>query len=404
MSDASEKPAGLRIALIAPPMLPVPPPSYAGTERVIAALADALRARGHDITIYAPGDSTWDGRLVPTVENSLWKSGYQGDIGNYMHVAVAKAWADHERFDVIHAHVETFGFLFARHCPTPVLTTLHGRLDAWGIPELLVEFDDIPLVAISESQRRWQPEANWVATIHHGLPLEHMPFGAEPGDYLALVGRVTPEKGIAEAIELAESAGLTLRLAAKVHDEHEVELFDELVKPAVSRGVVDFLGEVGPLERDPLYAGALATVMLGAWPEPFGLVAIESLATGTPVIGRRAGALTETIEHGVDGFLVDDLTEAKLALERVGELDRTEIRRRALERFTPDRMAAEYESVYREMLRIRPDRMHRRAARAFLDAIGPARPSGGPPGSAGGSTDPSGGSTRSVSEPAGSAG
>jgi glycosyltransferase involved in cell wall biosynthesis len=348
--DASRSSGGLRIALVAPPMLPVPPPSYAGTERIVAALADALRDRGHAVTLFAPGDSEWHGEIVPTIDNSLWRSGYSGDVSNYVHMTVATAWRESGRFDIMHSHVETLGFLFARHCPTPVISTLHGRLDAWGVPELLNEFRDIPLVAISESQRRWNEDANWVATIHHGLPLEEMPFGAEPGDYLALVGRVTAEKGIEEAIELARSAGIGLRMAAKVHDDHEKTMFEEVVQPAVDEGVVEFLGEVGPLERDPLLAGARATVMLGAWPEPFGLVAIESLATGTPVIARRAGALTETIEHGVDGFLVDDLTEARLALDRADELDRAEIRRRAIERFSPDRMAADYERVYRSIL------------------------------------------------------
>jgi len=338
-------------------MLPVPPPTYAGTERVVAALGDALLRRGHRVTLFAPGDSEFAGELVPTIENSLWRSDYKGDVSAYIQVSVAAAWAAHAQFDIIHSHIETLGLLFARYCPTPVVSTFHGRLDASGVPELLAAFHDVPLVAISESQRRWQPEANWVATIHHGLPLEHMPFGPIPGDYLAFVGRVTPEKGIADAVELARSAGLRLRLAAKVYDPHEVAHFDEVVKPAVDEGVVEFLGEVGPLERDPLYAGALATVMLGAWPEPFGLVAIESLATGTPVIARRAGALTETIEHGVDGFLVDDLTEAKLALERVAELDRAEIRRRALVRFSPDRMAADYERVYEDVLRSRSQRV-----------------------------------------------
>jgi glycosyltransferase involved in cell wall biosynthesis len=366
--DSPRGSGGLRIALVAPPMLPVPPPTYAGTERVVAALADALVARGHDVTLFAPGDSTWDGELVATIDNSLWRSGFTGDITNYMTVSVAKAWAQHDRFDVMHSHVETLGFLFARHCPTPVLSTLHGRLDTWGIPELLEHFSEIPLVAISESQRRWQPDANWVATIHHGLPLEHMPFGAEPGAYLAFVGRIAPEKGVDDAIALAEATGMPLRIAAKVHDPPEVELFEELVKPALGKGGIEFLGELGPLERDPLYAGALATVMLGAWPEPFGLVAIESLATGTPVIARRAGALTETIEHGVDGFLVDDLTEAQLAVERVAQLDRTEIRRRAIERFTPDRMAAAYEEAYRALLESRSARPDRRTARAMLEA------------------------------------
>ncbi len=332
-------------------MLPVPPPTYAGTERVVAALGDELLARGHAVTLFAAGDSSFDGELVPILPQSLWSQDYRGDVSSYINVGLAKVWARHDDFDIIHSHVETLGFLFARYCPTPVMTTLHGRLDVSGIPELLAEFDDIPLVAISESQRRWGEAANWVATIHHGLPLETMPFSARAGDYLAFVGRITPEKGIAECIELARRAQLPLKIAAKVYDEHEKAHFAEVVEPAIEEGVVDFLGELGQLERDPLYAGARATLMLGAWPEPFGLVAIESMATGTPVIGRRAGALTETIEHGVDGFLIDDLTEAELAVDKLLELDRTQIRQRAIERFSPARMTDEYEVAYRQLLR-----------------------------------------------------
>ena len=340
----------LRIALVSPPMLPVPPPTYAGTERVVAALGDELVARGHDVTLFAPGDSTFAGRLVASPDQSLWSNGYQGDVSSFINVTLARVWAGVERFDVVHSHVETLGFLFARHCPVPVLTTLHGRLDVAGIPELLEEFTDIPLVAISDSQRRWSPDANWVATIHHGLPLAQMPFSPTSGDYLAFVGRVTPEKGVADCIAVARSAGMKLRMAAKVYDEHEKEHFAEVVEPAIKDGTVEFLGELGPTERDALYAGAAATLMLGAWPEPFGLVAIESMATGTPVIARRAGALTETIEHGETGFLVDDEIEAELAIRFARELDRKSVRRKVIKRFSPERMADEYEAVYRELL------------------------------------------------------
>ena len=343
-------PNPLRIAVISPPMLPVPPPGYSGTERVVAALIDELVDRGHQVTLYAPGDSDVACELVPTLPKSLWAAGYEGDVSSYINVGLAHVWRDHARFDVIHSNVETLGFLFARHCPTPVVTTLHGRLDVSGIPELLTEFSDIPLVAISDSQGRWFPDANWISTVHHGLPLEQAPFGEQPGDYLALIGRVTPEKGVDEAIDLARRTRMPLKLAAKVYDQHEKIHFAEVVAPAIDDGIVEFEGEVGQLERDRLYAGALATLMLGAWPEPFGLVAIKSMATGTPVIARRAGALTETVEHGVDGFLVDDLDEAALAIERVRELDRGLIRRRALERYSAKRMADEYEEVYRSLL------------------------------------------------------
>ena len=340
----------LRIALVSPPMLPVPPPTYAGTERVVAALGNELVERGHEVTLFAPGDSTFGGRLVATPEASLWSTGYQGDVSSFISVQLARVWAEVDRFDVIHSHCETGGFLFARHCPIPVLTTLHGRLDVSGIPELLEEFTDIPLAAISDSQRRWSPDANWVATIHHGLPLDQMPFSPLPGDYLAFVGRITPEKGIADCIEVARTVGMPLRIAAKVYDDHEKEHFAEVVEPAIKAGTVEFLGELGPPERDALYAGAVATLMLGAWPEPFGLVAIESMATGTPVIARRAGALTETIDHGETGYLVDDEIEAELAIRFVRDLDRDSVRQNVIQRFSPERMADEYEAVYRQLV------------------------------------------------------
>jgi glycosyltransferase involved in cell wall biosynthesis len=230
------------------------------------------------------------------------------------------------------------------------------------MPELLDEFRDIPLVAISESQRRWSPRANWVATIHHGLPLDRLPFLDSRGSYLAFVGRVAPEKGVAEAIELARRTKLPLRMAAKVYDPLEHEHFAHIVQPAIDEGIVTFLGELGSPERDALYAGAVATVMLGAWPEPFGLVAIESMATGTPVIARRAGGPIETIEHHVTGFLVDDLTEAELAVRRVGELSRAAVRSHVIERFLPGPMVDAYEAVYRHLVAPRSAASVRRPA------------------------------------------
>ena len=181
--------------------------------------------RGHQVTLFAPADSVTQVELVPTVEQSLWSRQYRGDLGSYMNLTLAKVWERRAGFDIIHSHVETLGFLFARLCPTPVVTTLHGRLDHSGMPELLEEFRDIPLVAISESQRRWSPQANWVATIHHGLPLDRLPFLEGHGSYLAFVGRVTPEKGVAEAIELARRTNIPLRMAAKVYDLLEREYF-----------------------------------------------------------------------------------------------------------------------------------------------------------------------------------
>ena len=337
---------GLRIAVVSPPMLPIPPARYAGTERIVAALVEGLHQRGHRVTLFAPGDSRVDCRLVPTIPHSLWSTGYRGDLGAYLNLTLAKVSSAAGDFDAIHSHVDTMGLPFARWSPTPVVSTLHGRLDGMGHPALLDEFCDVPLVAISESQRRWSPRANWVATIPHGLDLTRAPFGPAVGSYLAFVGRIAPEMGVADAVALARATGLTLRVAAKVYDQRERDLFADVVAPAIDEGVVEFLGEVGPAQRDELYAGALATVMLGAWPEPFGLVAIESMATGTPVIARRAGALPEIIEHGRSGFLVDDLQEAILAVERAAAIDRRQVRQRALGRFSVDRMLDDYERVY----------------------------------------------------------
>ena len=345
-----ERGGGLRIALVAPPMKAVPPVAYGGTERVVASLAAGLHARGHEVTLFASGDSQTPDRLVPVVPRALWDTGYRGDLGAYMQIAATLVWAQHERFDVIHSHLDSYGFTLARHCPTPVVSTLHGRLDNGGMPEALAEFSEIPLVAISANQRRWLPDLNWVATVHHGLPLEEMPFQPEAGRYLALVGRISEEKGVSDAVRLAERCGLPLKIAAKAYAPEERALLDSVVRPAVRDGCVSYLGELEATERDEVLAGALATLMLGSWPEPFGLVAIESLATGTPVIARRAGALPELIEPGIDGFLVDDLAEAELAVRRVAALDRTRIRQRALERFSTERMTRDYEAVYARLL------------------------------------------------------
>jgi glycosyltransferase involved in cell wall biosynthesis len=267
-------------------------------------------------------------------------------------MSLAAVWSQIERFDVVHAHLEGAALPMARHAPVPVVTTFHGRIDRPGTYELLAGFPDVPLIAISASQRRWHPALDWVATIPHGLPLAEMPWRPTPGPYLAVVGRAAPEKGIAEAIDLAKQSGLPLRIIAKAHDPRERAMVEELILPAAAHGV-EFLGEVGPDIRDPLLAGARATLMLGAWPEPFGLVAIESLGAGTPVIARRAGALPEIIEHGVDGFLVDDLQEATLAVRLAEGLDRRRIRERALERFSVERMVAAYERVYRDLVAAR---------------------------------------------------
>ena len=349
----------LRIGIIAPPVVPLPPTTYAGTERIVASLAIGLHERGHQVTVFASGDSDLPCEVVPVVPHALWNEGYTGEVPVYLEMAVARAWDEIGRFDVLHSHVETEGFLLARHASIPVVTTLHRRLDINGVADFIDAFPMIPLVAISDSQRRWNPDANWVATVHHGLDSSTTPTSTRPGDYLLVVGRISPEKGISEAIDLASRTGIRLVVAAKIREPGEHDMFDSVVKPAIEAGIVDWRGEVDTVERDRLMAGALTTLMLGGWPEPFGLVAIESMATGTPVIGRRAGGLTEIVEHGVNGYLVDDVQEAEFALGRVTSLDREAISSSTRNRFSVDRMVEDYEVVYRRL--VETDRADRHA-------------------------------------------
>lgn len=336
----------LRIALVAPPMVPVPPVRYGGTERVVAVLAEGLHARGYDVTLYASGDSRVSSRLIPIAPRALWKSGYESDPAPVVERGVEMVLNDAESYDVIHGHLEGRGFDLARVSPRPVVTTLHGRIDMGPTAALLDSYRDIGLVAISANQRGHVPDANWLATIHNGLPLADLPFGTGAGDYLLMIGRLAPEKGVPDAIEVARRSGRPLVIAAKAIEPREAAIYESVVAPAAAAGEVRFVGEVGGNARDQLFANAAATLMLGEWPEPFGLVAIESLAAGTPVIARRRGALPEIIEHGIDGFLVDDLESAAQLVARVRDLDRRTVRARALDRFSADRMVDAYAALY----------------------------------------------------------
>ena len=341
----------LRIGLIAPPVVRLPPAGYAGTERIVAALALHLHERGHKVTVFASGDSDLPCEVVPVVPVAVWGRGVRGDTSAYRDMSVAMAWEQHERFDIIHAHVEHAAFLMAQHCPTPVVSTLHQRVDKGGVAQLIDLLPQVPLIAISDSQRRWNPDANWIATVHHGLDFEHTPTSRVGGDYLLLVGRLSREKGVEEAIEVARRTGRRLVMAMKNPAEpEEDEMRRSVVAAAIDEGVVDWRGEVSGEERDRLMAGAFTTLMLGAWPEPFGLVAIESMATGTPVIARRAGGVTETIVHGETGYLVDDVQEAVLAVDRIERLRRERISAYARGRFSAARMTTLYEQAYATVL------------------------------------------------------
>jgi glycosyltransferase involved in cell wall biosynthesis len=360
----------MRIGIAAPPVLPIPPRAYAGTERVVSALVDALVERRHEVVLFASGDSSTAARLVPTVPTSIWTD---GGASNAMaaHVLTAELVARHTRglgLDLVHSHLESIGLPLARRLDVPMMTTLHLNPGLNGMPLLLAAMPEAPLVAISDSQRREVPAANWIATIHHGLPLHRMAWSGMAGDYLVLVGRAAPDKGVAAAIEIARRSAMPLRIVAKAREPAERRCLEDVIRPAERRGGVTFLGELESRARDTEFVGAYATLMMGAWPEPFGLVSIESLATGTPVIGRRRGALPEIVRHGVDGFLVDDIDGAVAALDDIVHLDRAAIRRSALERFGIGRMVDEYEALYRRVLGERPEPMQRPALPSSVTA------------------------------------
>jgi glycosyltransferase involved in cell wall biosynthesis len=344
----------LRVAHVAPPLERVPPEGYGGTERVIYELLVDLDRRGHSVTTFASGDSKVPGEHVPTVETALRPAGYMGDPMPYFLMTISKVLDRATDFDIIHSHLEWSSLLLARVSPVPVVSTFHGRLD---LPWAEDMFRDAPrgLIAISQNQASTHPEVPWEAVVHNGLTLTNAPFERRRSDDLCFVGRVAPEKGIVEAIEIAQAAGRRLRIAAKVapigpEREYNDAVFQPALKAAGSS--VDFLGELTGRDRDQLYAESFASLMPGAWPEPFGLVAIESLACGTPVIARRIGALPEIIRDGVDGFFGDDVIGMAYKVDRVADLDRAAIRASVLERFSATRMTDRYLEVYRKMLEI----------------------------------------------------
>jgi glycosyltransferase involved in cell wall biosynthesis len=343
----------LRIAHVAPPLERVPPLAYGGTERIVYELVTELDRRGHEVTTFASGDSEVPGRLVPTVPAALRPEGYMGDPMPYF-LATMRAVLDHaSEFDLIHSHLEWSSLLLARVSPVPVVSTFHGRLDLPWAAEALTD-PPAGLVAISENQASTHPEVPWTV-IHNGLTLTDAPFERRRGDAMCFVGRVAPEKGIVEALEIARIVGRPLRIAAKVAPiGPERQYFDAVFEPALKAagGDVEFLGELTEGDRDELFAESFVSLMPGAWPEPFGLVAIESLACGTPVIARRIGALPEIIRDGVDGFFGDDVTQLAYKVEGAADLDRAGIRTSVIERFSAQRMTDGYEALYRQMLGI----------------------------------------------------
>ena len=342
----------LRIAQAAPPFERVPPQAYGGTERIVHGLVTELDLRGHELTTFASGDSSVPGRHIETVPEALRPIGYTGDSLPWMQLTMQKILAHIDEFDLIHSHLEWLSLLLAKVSPIPVVSTFHGRLDLPWADDLL---EDPPpgLVAISKNQASAHPDVPWAGVVYNGLRLADAPFGRTRSEALCFVGRVAEEKGIVDAIEVARAAGRPLKIAAKIGPVGPEKNYNDAVfQPALKAAgsAVEYLGEISQAERDELLAESHAVLMPGSWPEPFGLVAIEALACGTPVIARRSGALPEIVRDGIDGFLGDDVTDMAFKVDRVAELDREAIRASVIDRFSVERMTDEYEAIYRAML------------------------------------------------------
>lgn len=342
----------MKIAQVAPLAESVPPKMYGGTERVVAYLTDALVELGHEVTLFASGDSSTKGRLAP-----IWPRALRLDPDVKDHFAPlfmeleTVARRAHE-FDVIHAHLDYFGYPVLSRLGTPLITTLHGRLDLPELPPLYDLYRDVPVVSISNSQRAPLPQANYVATVLHGLPQNLLQLGEGRGGYLAFLGRISPEKAPDAAIRIAAAAGMPLKIAAKV-DRVDTEYFKTTIEPLLPQGDVEFIGEIREDQKQDFLGNAAGLLFPIAWREPFGLVMIEAMACGTPVIAFENGSVPEVLENGVTGYIVHREEEAVEAVSQLGRLDRVRIRAEFDRRFTAQRMAQNYLKLYARLARAR---------------------------------------------------
>ena len=339
----------MRIAQVAPLVESVPPPGYGGTERVVAYLTDELVKEGHDVTLFASGDSRTSAELFACAPRSLRLDETVVDELAHQVVQLEAVAAAAHRFDIIHWHIDYFHFPMSRRLGVPNVTTLHGRLDMPDLQPLYDQFTEMPLVSISNDQRSPLPQANWVATVHHGMPLDELLPHPEPGHYLAFLGRISPEKRADRAIEVARRAGMPLRIAAKV-DEADSEYFHGEIEPLLGQDHVDFVGEIGPQEKNEFLGRARALLFPIDWNEPFGLAMIEAMACATPVIAYRSGSVPEVIAEGVSGFIVEDIEGATAAVGRLDEIERAGVREAFERRFNVARMAQDYLEVYERLI------------------------------------------------------
>ncbi len=341
----------MRIAQVSPLFESVPPKLYGGTERIVHYLTEELLRQGHEVTLFASGDSETSAELVATREQAIWHSpGRPDPIAAHMIMLDAVRRRASE-FDVIHFHSDILHLPLFNDRGAATLTTLHGRLDLDDLEDFYRRFPDMPLVSISRSQQQQLPDAHWVGTVPHGMPAHDYPFCARAqGGYLAFLGRAAPEKGLDRAIHIAQRAGIPLRIAAKVSPCDEA-YFREYILPLLDTPGVEFIGEIGDADKPEFLGNAAALLFPVDWPEPFGLVMIEAMACGTPVIAYRNGAVPEVVEHEVTGLIVDSLEEAVGAVPKILDLDRNLVRERCLRRFSVARMTVAYLALYRSLHR-----------------------------------------------------
>jgi len=340
----------MRIAQVAPLYESVPPALYGGTERVVSWLTEELVEQGHDVTLFASGDSMTRARLVAACPQSLRLSPRCVDpLAHHINM-LEQVFRQKDDFDLIHFHIDYMHFPLSRREQAVQLTTLHGRLDIPDLAPLYSTFCDMPVVSISDAQRRPLPSINWQATIYHGLPEKSLSYHPGPGGYLAFLGRTSPEKGLDEAIRIAKLVGMPLKIAAKI-DRADREYFNAIIKPLLDHPLIEFIGEIGSGEKNEFLGNAAALLCPIQWPEPFGIVTIEALACGTPVIGYPFGSVPELIRDGVTGFVVPDAHHAGLSVNNLSTIDRKACRREFEARFSATRMAQDYLAVYDRLAR-----------------------------------------------------
>ena len=345
----------MRNAQVAPLVESVPPRHYGGTERIVAYLTEELVRSGHRVTLFASGDSVTSAELVPVTRRSFRKNKRATDYLSREVLLMDHVMQRAGEFDVIHFHTGSLHYLISRHLRVPHVTTLHGRLDTLEFLRLYERFRDMPMISISNAQRTPWPCANWQGTIYHGLPQDLFRFHPEPGNYLAFLGRASPEKRVDRAIEIAKRVGMPLKIAAKV-DRADRRYFKREIEPLLKDPHIEWLGEISDKDKDEFLGNAYALLFPIDWPEPFGLVMIESMACGTPVIAYACGSVPEVMDDGVTGFVVNDIEQAVEATRRVRDLSRAKCREIFEKRFAASRMANDYINVY---TRLADSRMRR---------------------------------------------